>query len=89
MLVKKAPGRVIMDLRQEVMVWRIGKPLEAFSMIALVSGCVSSSLLCFSIGIGKHEPVNDRDKRTCQRAGTRGAGEVHAETEGQVLGVPW
>lgn len=34
-LVKKAPGFVIIDLRQEVMVWRIGKPLEAFSMIAL------------------------------------------------------
>lgn len=35
MLVRKAAGRVIMDLRHEVMVWRIGKPLDAFSMIAL------------------------------------------------------
>lgn len=89
MLVKKAPGRVIMDLRQEVMVWRIGKPLEAFSMIALVSGSVSLSLLTLSVRRGKHEPVNDRDKRTCQRAGARGAGDIHAQTETQILGVPY
>lgn len=32
---KKPVGLVIMDLRQLVIVWRMGKPLDAFSMIAL------------------------------------------------------
>lgn len=35
MLKKKPAGRDTMDLRQEVMVWRIGKPFEAFSIMAL------------------------------------------------------
>ena len=37
MLRKKPLGRVTIDLRQLVIVWRIGKPLEAFSMIALTA----------------------------------------------------
>lgn len=36
-LKKKPAGRDIMDLRQDVMVWRIGKPFEAFSIMALQS----------------------------------------------------
>lgn len=34
---KKAVGRVAMERKQEVMVLRIGKPFEAFSIIALLS----------------------------------------------------
>jgi hypothetical protein len=32
---KKPVGFVIMDLRQLVIVWRMGKPLDAFSIMAL------------------------------------------------------
>lgn len=35
MLRKKPLGRVTMDFRQLVIVWRMGNPLEAFSIIAL------------------------------------------------------
>lgn len=42
---KKPAGLAIMDLRQEVMVWRIGNPLEAFSMIALFRNSVSFDVL--------------------------------------------
>lgn len=38
MLRKKLPGFVNMDRKQDVMVWRMGTPLAAFSMIALVQG---------------------------------------------------
>lgn len=35
---KKVDGLEIIDFRQEVMVFWIGKPLEAFSMMALSGG---------------------------------------------------
>lgn len=43
MLRKKAPGRVRMDAKLEVMVWRMDTPLAAFSMIALGRLAVSGS----------------------------------------------
>lgn len=47
MLVRKVPGFVIIDLRQEVMVSRIGKPLDAFSMIALELEFIRLEFLVF------------------------------------------
>lgn len=47
MLVRKAPGFVIIDLRQDVMVSRIGKPLDAFSMIALELEFIRLEFLVF------------------------------------------
>lgn len=50
-LKKKPAGRVIMDLRQDVMVWRIGKPFEAFSMMALHSFYQRVSFIIFVAGV--------------------------------------
>lgn len=77
-LKKKPLGRATIDRRQLFIVWPIGKPLEAFSMIAL------EGLALYSIIAPKssdsHIPINDGDQWAGQRAGCCGTSDIDAES---------
>lgn len=77
-LKKKPLGRATIDRRQFFIVWPIGKPFEAFSMIAL------EGLALYSIIAPKscdsYLPINDGDQWAGQRTGCCGASNIDAES---------
>lgn len=85
-LKKKPLGRATIDRRQLLIVWPIGKPFEAFSMIAL------EELVLYSLiapeNCDSHLPINDGDQWAGQRAGCCCASDIDADSLAQILGIP-
>lgn len=80
-LKKKPLGRATIDRRQFFIVSPIGKPLEAFSMIALEELALYLTIAPRAPkSYDSHIPINNGDQWAGQRAGCCGTSDIDAES---------
>lgn len=77
---KKPAGWRTIDRKHDTMVFRIGRPLAAFSMIALHKCHISlSQFFSFLAGMIADLPVNNSNDRTCQSPSRSSTNDIHTQ----------